>query len=369
MRLTTLTILVSVLILPVSAQYPGGMPGDPNPNAVQIGVPGALPQAAADDGKKIEESRPVMKRETTVANRVAATVNGRPITANEVSFRMRPIAMQLATLYPRQGPEFVRQLTEAKKSIIDDLIERELVLSHFDTQGYQFPDSAIDQELKREIMANFNGDRDLFLKGLKESGLTLRTYREMTRKRMIVGAMRQQKYDMEIPPTPDEINKEYAETKFMYRDLVKDRIKFKKIFIPLHGNGPLETPEVQMDLADLVANEIRSKKATFEEMAKKYSRDAKAGEGGDWPIKERSELAAEFAAILFDAKEGAVVGPLIDPNGFTIALVEKKIMAPAPPLSKIKEQVDGMVRSKRSNERYIQWIDRLRKKAIIKTYI
>jgi peptidyl-prolyl cis-trans isomerase SurA len=38
-------------------------------------------------------------------------------------------------------------------------------------------------------------------------------------------------------------------------------------------------------------------------------------------------------------------------------------------LAQVKEQVDAQVRSKRSHERYKQWIERLRKKAIIKKYI
>jgi peptidyl-prolyl cis-trans isomerase SurA len=60
---------------------------------------------------------------------------------------------------------------------------------------------------------------------------------------------------------------------------------------------------------------------------------------------------------------------MIDPNGFTIVSVEKKILATPPSLAQVKEQVDAQVRSKRSHERYKQWIERLRKKAIIKKYI
>ncbi len=55
--------------------------------------------------------------------------------------------------------------------------------------------------------------------------------------------------------------------------------------------------------------------------------------------------------------------------GFTVIVVQSKPLAPPPPLSKIKEQIDSQVRSMRSLERYKQWVDRLRDKAIIKTYI
>lgn len=46
---------------------------------------------------------------------------------NEVSVRLMPIGAQLAAQYPKQGPEFYKQLALAKKNIIEDLVERELL--------------------------------------------------------------------------------------------------------------------------------------------------------------------------------------------------------------------------------------------------
>ena len=149
----------------------------------------------------------------------------------------------------------------------------------------------------------------------------------------------------------------------------KDKIKFKKIFIPMLGDDSASTPEVQLNLAELIAKEIKSKNATFEDMAKRYSKDLYAEKGGDWPVTERSTLSPESAAIIFGAQPGEIIGPLVDSTGFTIVLVEKKELAPPPPLSAIKEQIDMMARNKRSNERYKKWVERLRKKAIVKVYI
>ena len=127
-------------------------------------------------------------------------------------------------------------------------------------------DSLIDQEVNRTILTTFNGDRSAFLKNLSLSGMTIRAFREMTKKQLQVQIMRASKYDQEIPPTPEEIQQEYESTKEQYRDLTKDKIKFKKIFIPMLGDDSASTPEVQLNLAELIAKEIKSKNATFEEM-------------------------------------------------------------------------------------------------------
>lgn len=336
---------------------------------------GLLPPVPAEGSSPYEPDLrqqappPKPKPAKRIVNRIAATVNGRPVTSNEVSFLLMPIAAQLATLYPRQGPEFQRQLTKAKKDIINDLIERELVLGDFEEKGYQMRDSIIDQEVQRTIQDTFNGNREKFLENLKNSGLTIRAFKDLTKRRLIVMAMRSSKYDQEIPPTPEEIRKEYNKVKMDLRDITKDRIKFKKIFIPMTGDTPDATPDAQLSLAEEIVKEIKSGKDTFASLAKEYSSDQAAEKGGDWPVTDRGDLSPEFAAILFSSPVKTLVGPLIDPYGFSIVVVENKYLSSPPPLSKVKEQIDNLVRSNRSNERYKQWVNRLRNKAIVKTYI
>ena len=321
------------------------------PRAVQLHGDEGRETVRPDESKRISPNEAPASRvqPQRIVNRIAATVNGRPITANEVSVRLMPIGAQLAAQYPKQGPEFYKQLALAKKNIIEDLVERELLRNEFEGMGGVIRDSLIDQEVNRTILTTFNGDRSAFLKNLSLSGMTIRAFREMTKKQLQVQIMRASKYDQEIPPTPEEIQQEYES--------------------PMLGDDSASTPEVQLNLAELIAKEIKSKNATFEEMAKRYSKDLYAEKGGDWPVTERSTLSPESAAIIFGAQPGEIIGPLVDSTGFTIVLVEKKELAPPPPLSAIKEQIDIMARNKRSNERYKKWVERLRKKAIVKIYI
>ena len=76
-------------------------------------------------------------------------------------------------------------------------------------------------------------------------------------------------------------------------------------------------------------------------------------------------MSPEFAAILFDAPLDTVIGPLKDPNGFTIAVVTGKKLGPVPPLSKIHDEIEQRVIRKKTAERYERWIKRLRARAMI----
>lgn len=304
-----------------------------------------------------------------IVNRIAATVNGRPVTSAEVRARLDPYLRELLMLYPDRGPRFVAELVKAKGAVLKELIDRELVLSEFETRGAMIPETVVDEELNRRILYQFNGKRDLLLQTLRQSGMSLSDFRESLRKETAVAAMRSSRYDRGIPPTPDEIRAEYDATKSDYRDITKDTITYDKIFIPAVGSTQDSTPEQQLALAQEICRKIKSGEMKFEEAARTYSADMHAQDGGSWPPVARADLAVEFANIVFSLPVGELAGPLLDPAGFTIVRVRGKRLAPAPPLSQVKDAVDDAVRRKQSEKRYLEWIERLRDKAVIRTFI
>jgi peptidyl-prolyl cis-trans isomerase SurA len=299
-------------------------------------------------------------------NGIVGRVNGRIITKNQVGFMLAPIYAQLAAQFPRRGPEFERQFLEAQDKVIQEMVDRQLILDEFKRMGASIKPHFIDDEIKRQLRENYNGNEAKFRDELKRSRMTMEGYREMTKEKLIVQAMRQQKFADAPPPLPNEINREYAEIKTSLRDTSKDRISFQKIFIPrLDQQNPGSTPESQLTLAESIGTQLAEGK-DFSELAKTYSKDAFAEQGGVQEDVPRIDLAPEFAAIIFDGPEGKVVGPLEDPQGFTLVKVTKKNLGPSPALQgEIRQQVEERVRRKKTSVQYDRWMEGLRKKAII----
>ena len=298
-------------------------------------------------------------------NAIAAKVNGSAITKNEVAFMLSPIYAQLTTQFPRRGPEFERQFTEAREKILQELIDRRIILDEFKQVGASIRPYLIDEEVKRQIRELYNGDESLFREELKKSRMTMDGYREMTREKMVVQAMRAQQFSDAPPPLPNEIQNEYNEVNSTLRDVTKDNITFRKIFIPsADPENPLATPDTQLALAEDITKQAKEGKS-FEELAKTYSKDAFADLGGLQDNLPRTDLSPEFSAILFDAPENQVVGPLLDPRGFTLVMVLSKVLGPAPALSAVRPMIEERVRRKKTSEQYDRWIESRRKQAMV----
>ena len=303
--------------------------------------------------------------QTVEVNGIAAKVNGSVITKNEVAFMLSPIFSQLATQFPRRGPEFEKQFNEAREKILQELIDRRIILDEFKQIGASIRPNLIDEEVKRQIRELYNGNESLFREELKKSRMTMDGYREMTREKMVVQAMRAQQFSDAPPPLPNEIQNEYDEVKNTLRDVTKDKISFRKIFIPSSDpENPVASPETQLALAEDITRQAKEGKA-FEELAKTYSKDAFAEQGGLQEDLPRTDLSPEFAAILFDAPENQVIGPLLDPRGFTVAVVTAKNLGPAPALSAVRPMIEERVRRQKTSAQYDRWIESRRKRAMI----
>ena len=322
-------------------------------------LPGASSATAQQAAPAVPQGGPIE------VNGIAAKVNGRVITKNQVSFMLAPVFAQLSAQYPRRGPEFEKQFNEAKSKIIQELVDRQIILDEFKQLGASIKPHIVDEEIKRQVRELYNGDEAKFREELKRSRLTMEGYREMTREKMVVQAMRAQQFSDAPPPLPNEIQQEYNEARLSLRDVSKDVISFRKIFIPASDPmNPVATADSQLALAEDLAKQISAGK-DFAELAKLHSRDAYAEQGGLQENVPRSDLSPEFAAIIFDSAAGKLVGPLLDPQGFTIVQTIKIDYGPSPPLSEVREIMEERVRKKKTSAQYERWIESRRKRAMV----
>ena len=331
--------------------------------ALPLVISGAIFAATAASAQQAPPQRPAGPIEV---NGIAAKVNGRVVTKNQVSFMLAPVYAQLTTQFPRRGPQFEAKFKETKANIVQELVDRQIILDEFKQLGASIRPNLIDEEIKRQMRELYNGDEVKFREELKRSRLTMEGYREMTREKMIVQAMRSQQFSDAPPPLPNEIEKEYSEIQASLRDVTKDVITFQKIFIPASDpRNPLATPETQLALSEDVARQAAEGK-DFTELAKTYSKDAFAETGGIQENVPRTDLSPEFAAIIFDSPVGKVTGPLLDPQGFTLVKPIKIDLGPAPPLDdKVREIIEQRVNKKKTSAQYERWIESKRKRAII----
>ena len=100
-----------------------------------------------------------------------------------------------------------------------------------------------------------------------------------------------------------------------------------------------------------------AKNESFDELAKKYSRDsATAPKGGDLGYLSREQMLPDFARVAFGLKPGEVGGPVKTPFGFhLIKMVERK-KGQALAFDQVKGQLQRRLLDERQSQRFQAWL-------------
>jgi peptidyl-prolyl cis-trans isomerase SurA len=330
-------------------------------------VIGILSLAAILPATSQKEPRPLPKQQTKAktgpirVNGFAATVNGDVITLNELIIKVAPLQSQLMAQFPRRGPNYEALLKELKSNILDELVDRTIIFTEFKDRVKDFPDHAIEAEVKRIVQNVYQGDEALFRKYLKATNLTRDQFKEQQRKELLVQNVRAQHFGDVPPPKEPELRAEYKKWAVDNRDRTKDVGTYKRIYIRKDlGDGP----DAQLKLADELTKKLENG-GDFAVLAKEYSNDSKAQEGGLWKDVPRTDLNSVFGSILFENKGNGVMKPIDDGSGFNIIQVIERKLGPAKSLDSVREGMKRRVISEKKKANFEKWMKKMRARAAI----
>ena len=295
-------------------------------------------------------------------NGIAAVVNGKVITRSEVADAVAA-QRQIIIMQNRDNPMRAQaELAQGESQALDQLIERELILADFKTSGGTIKPQYVDDDINTLIREQFKGDRETFVVELAKSGMTLKKFRELREKMIVVQIMRAKHGGNQAPPTPKQAEDYYRSHQEIWRD--KDMLKISTITIPKYSSDPSATPEKQKELAEEVRSKILAG-ADFASMAKSYSQDSRAENGGEWDWMERKLMKPSMADAAFALKDGGVSKVIEDEAAFIIIYLDAKKLGSVTPLEKVRDEIEKKLRFEGARGDVDKYIDGLKRKAVI----
>ncbi|HEY1081731.1 MAG TPA: peptidylprolyl isomerase [Prosthecobacter sp.] len=297
------------------------------------------------------------------SNGIAAVVNGNVVTKSEVRDAVNAQEQMLRFQYQNDPAVLQRELANLHATALDNLIDRELVLAEFKRLGAAIKTQWVDDDINTIVRESFKGNREAFVKELAQSGMTLKKFREMREKMMIVQAMRGKQSAEQPPATPKEVEDYYKKNVAKWR--TGDMIKISTITIAKFSGEAGATPESQRKYAQ----EIRSKLvkgADFAATAKTYSQDSHNEDGGAWDWMSREQMKPSIANVAFNLKTGGLSEVIDDEAAYIIIACDAVKYGNPKPMSEVRDEIEKAVNSEKSKAVIDKWMEGLRKRAVIK---
>lgn len=268
-----------------------------------------------------------------IIDRVVASVGDDAITLYDVEKEGAALLNQIEISSPPEERE--GRLYETRKRIVEQLVEKVLLLREADRLGIEVDEEEIDSAIDKVKAENRISQEEL-LRALEAEGLTYERYRKEMKGQILRAKVVDRRVRGGIDVSDDDVRAYYERNMDDYRTDEDIRVRHILFLVP-KGAGDNTVYEARKRAIEV----LRMAKGGegFASLARKYSEGPSAPEGGDLGFFKREDMVREFSDAAFALKEGEISDLVRTPFGFhIIKLIERRGDSPLS-LDEVKEKI------------------------------
>ena len=247
------------------------------------------------------------EQDVLIVDAVVASVDGQPITLQDLSKRMKP-PRQLSVQQASSDPE--------ARQILDQLILERLIIAEGEAKKMQVSDTDVESYIN-EVAARNRMNRGDFELALKKEGIPLDRYRQDIRIEILKSRLASAFVRGNVSVSDEEVEQYLKER--VGPSQAANRVQFRQILIKSAGKT---NDEAKATVAKVV--EALKDGDDFADVAKQYSESPDKDEGGLLGVVDEKDLSPEIFDAVFPLKEGEVSRPVETGDGYRIFKVEKR---------------------------------------------
>ncbi len=293
-------------------------------------------------------------------DRVVAVVNDEVITQAELDSFLRPLYDEYSQQY--SGEELVKMVQDARQKLLNQLIEDKIVYQEAVKQEIVVTDEDLEKEVQK-FKQQMGKPEELELM-LEKEGMTMKDLREKLRKQSMVRQLHDREIRSKVVVSPLEVENFYKENPDKF--VVKERVKVRSLTIKKSDEA--RTKGIPDEKAKKKIAELQQKISEgqdFERMVQGSSEDGRSKQGGLGEWIDRGGMIESVDEVLFKTPVGQLTGIVETPIGYHIFRIEDKEPAKTRTLDETKDQIMGYLFQQKTNARFREWMQELKRTAYI----
>ncbi|MDO8508151.1 MAG: peptidylprolyl isomerase [Nanoarchaeota archaeon] len=284
------------------------------------------------------------KSTTVTEDKTAATVNGQVIKQSE-----------LDKLYDTLPEQY--KLTTSRESILNQLIEREVLYQEAANSGISLTDLQVKDKMD-EILAQQGITKEAYIEMLAQQNLTEDDLLLEYQKRLTIEEYLKKTLLTKVNVTEKDIKEYYNDNKEQFK--IKEQVTVKHILFSTEASSDAE----QDERAKTILKELT--KDNFCEYVSRYSGDQGSLETcGEYTFSADDPYVQEFKDLSFKQAVGAM-GIVKTQFGYHIIWTVKKTQPKTLQYAEVKETIKQTLTSQKTQELYPTFYEELKQDADIK---
>ena len=276
------------------------------PAAPQLTTPPAV-SASADDG-------------------IAAVVGNQVITRYDLDLRVQSLQQQLA----REQGGATPPAGQLRAQVLKDMIDEYALAEFAEQSGIEVSDATLERALQ-QVAGNNHLSVDDLRRQVADQGMGWKDFRAQIRREVLIARLRQRDVASKVNVSDQEIDDYLAAQHARQGQIAGNtQLHLAQIFVPLPDQPSAEQLKGARTVIDDAAAALRQGKR-FSAVAREFSMDQQAAQGGDMGVRPASQWPSLFVQAVRDLQPGQVTGVIRSPAGFHILeLVARQDASPLP---------------------------------------
>lgn len=290
-----------------------------------------------------------------------ATVNGTPITQSsfdrELGLFERRIRRPISSLQPDQ-------LAQVRDSILNDLINRELLFQESGKRKIEIPKAEIQKEFDR-IKERYK-DPQKFQAVMEQMQMTEEGLKDQIHRKTVVQKLISQEVGDKITITETEAKQVYDENPSDFKQ--KEQVHARHILMKVAADADEAAKADARKKIETV--QAKAKKGEdFAELAKAHSEGPSNVRGGDLGFFGRGQMVKPFEDAAFSLETGKVSDIVETRFGYHLIKVEEKKAERNLSFDEVKPQLMDKLKRGKIEQEMMAYLLSLREKAEIETFM
>jgi len=335
----------------------GGAASSPAPaaSAAPAATASAAPSPEPGAPPEIDRVTPLPKP----LPEVAARVNGQPIP-------LRTVQLIVSQGGPQGGRGAGAEDPYTYRRALQQGIVRELLFQEATRRNLKADDARVEQTYN-EARVHFKDDK-AWAAMLKQQGLDPQSFRDELRVHHTIQALLTQVAGEAAAEVTDQEAQAFYESHPAVFDM-GERLKASHILLRVPEGATVASKDELRKKAEGILARVRARE-DFAALAKESSQDpGSAPKGGDLGTFGRGQMVPAFEQAAFALKPGEVSGVVETPFGFHIIKVTERIPARRPPFPEVKERLKQEMLQQKRQRAQQSYLNSLRAKAKIETFL
>ena len=288
--------------------------------------------------------------DSLAAEEVIATVNDEPITGNELK----------VLAYTASGMMDSTRSPSFNITLLDQMIDRKLMAQEAKAAGVNIPDTLVTNVLD-QFVRQFGGEQQVD-QMLAPMGLTRDDFRNAIQRDLTIRKYVDEKITSSIVVADADIRAFYDQNPDMFAG--QDSVRVSHIILLSHEGDVEQSKKDRRAQMESIRTRAVSGE-NFAELARQYSQDNVAQQGGDLGYFPRGMMVKPFEDAAFALKKGQISDIVETQFGLhLIKCVDKKSARPVP-FEEAKARIDMMLKQRQLSTELQNRLQKSRDAAII----